>query len=264
MTEEISQVSLSVEKREEEIYIPPKQSANTLFRFFKKPEYLFESIEKRAMLPRYYGENIEYLDIGIHQIAYPMICFCDITVHRLEEHMNLYGKYGIAFSKSWGIEKGIQPLQYVNRNSILCQDFSEAFNSSKQGEKEDPATNFLLTQMYYMKPIEGIMPREEKNIKKNFTDECEWRYIPNVCEIDLPQVVTESDMASLDILNRTISEMASVWLHFTFDDVKYIILPTERDFGEFCTVLDRVIEEDFIRRKLISKIITWDKAKEDF
>ncbi|MBS5697337.1 MAG: hypothetical protein KHW82_14505 [Lachnospiraceae bacterium] len=65
-----------------------------------------------------------------------MICFCDITVNRLEEHMNLYGKYGIAFSKSWGIEKGIQPLQYVNRNSILCQDFSEAFNSSKQGEKE--------------------------------------------------------------------------------------------------------------------------------
>lgn len=178
--------------------------------------------------------------------------------------MNLYGKYGIAFSKSWGIEKGIQPLQYINRNSILCQDFSEAFNSSKQGEKEDPATNFLLTQMYYMKPIEGIMPREGKNIKKNFTDECEWRYIPNVCEIDLPQVVTESDMVSIDILNRTISEMASVWLHFTFDDVKYIILPTERDFSEFCTVLDRVIEEDFIRRKLISKIITWDKAKEDF
>lgn len=56
MTEEISQVSLSVEKREEEIYIPPKQSANTLFRFFKKPEYLFESIAKRAMLPRYYGK----------------------------------------------------------------------------------------------------------------------------------------------------------------------------------------------------------------
>lgn len=56
MTEEISQVSLSVEKREEEIYIPPKQSANTLFGFFKKPEYLFESIEKRAMLPRYYGK----------------------------------------------------------------------------------------------------------------------------------------------------------------------------------------------------------------
>lgn len=71
-------------------------------------------------------------------------------------------------------------------------------------------------------------------------------------------------MVSIDILNRTISEMASVWLHFTFDDVKYIILPTERDFSEFCTVLDRVIEEDFIRRKLISKIITWDKAKEDF
>ena len=108
------------------------------------------------------------------------------------------------------------------------------------------------------------MPREGKNIRKNFTDECEWRYIPNISEIDLPQAVTASDMASIDVLNRTISETASVWLRFRFDDVKYIILQTEQDFGEFCTVLDKVIEEDLIRRKLISKIIIWDKAKEDF
>lgn len=66
MDETMSHVSLSVEKREDEKYTPPKQSANTLFRFFKKPDYLFTSIEKKAMIPRYYGENIEYLDIGFH------------------------------------------------------------------------------------------------------------------------------------------------------------------------------------------------------
>lgn len=32
MDEPMSHVSLSVEKREDEIYIPPKQSANTLFK----------------------------------------------------------------------------------------------------------------------------------------------------------------------------------------------------------------------------------------
>lgn len=264
MDENMSHVSLSVEKREDEIYIPPKQSANTLFRFFKEPDYLFGSIEKKAMIPRYYGENIDYLNIGFHQIAYPMICFCDITVHKLGEHMDLYGKYGIAFSKTWGIQKGIQPLQYVNRNSILCHDFSEAFKTSIMEGKEDSATNFLLTQMYYMKPIEGTMPRDGKYIKKNFTDECEWRYIPNISTIDLPQVVTESDMASIDVLNRTISETDAVWLKFDFNDIKYIILPTNQDFEKICVFLDGAVADKSIRRKLISKIIIWDEAKEDF
>ena len=264
MDKTMSHVSLSVEKREDDIYIPPKQSANTLFRFFKEPDYLFGSIEKKAMIPRYYGENIDYLKIDFHQIAYPMICFCDITVHKLGEHMDLYGKYGIAFSKTWGIQKGIQPLQYVNRNSILCHDFSEAFKTSIKEGKEDSATNFLLTQMYYMKPIEGTMPRDGKNIKKNFTDECEWRYIPNISTIDLPQVVTESDMASIDVLNRTISETDTVWLKFEFNDIKYIILPTNQDFEKICIFLDRAVADESTRRKLISKIIIWDEAKEDF
>ncbi len=264
MDETMSHVSLSVEKREDEIYIPPKQSANTLFRFFKEPDYLFGSIEKKAMVPRYYGENTDYLNIGFHQIAYPMICFCDITVHKLGEHMDLYGKYGIAFSKTWGIQKGIQPLQYVNRNSILCHDFSEAFKTSIMEGKENSATNFLLTQMYYMKPIEGTMPRDGKIIKKNFTDECEWRYIPNISAVDLPQAVTESDMASIDVLNRTISETSSVWLKFDYDDIKYIILQTNQDFEKICAFLDGVVADESIRRKLISKIIIWDEAKEDF
>lgn len=263
MSEELSQVSLSINSIEE-TYMPPKQSANTLFRFFRDIDYLLNSIEKNAMIPRYYIENVEYLKIDMNQIAYPMICFCDITIHRLGEHMDFYGKYGIAFSKKWGILKGIQPLQYINKNSILRQDFSEAFKTSIEEEKEDPATNFLLTQMYYMKPIEGTMPRDGRNINKNFTDECEWRYIPNVSVIDLPQVVTENNIASIDVLNKTMSEKNNVWLKFDFDDIKYIILQNNQDFEKLNEYLDRCIANELIRRKLISKIIIWDEAKEDF
>lgn len=264
MNEEVSHISLNVEKREVEVYTPPKQSANTLFRFFKKSDYLFDAIKNKAMIPRYYEENVEYLNINFRQLAYPMVCFCDITIHRLEEHMKFYGNYGIAFSKSWGIQKGIQPIQYVNKHSILCSDFSEAFKTSMKEEKEDSATNFLLTQMYYMKPIEGIMPRDGQNIQKNFTDECEWRFIPNVAALDLPQVVTENDMASINVLNRTMSQKDSVWLKFNFNDIKYIILQTNQDIEKLYAVLDREIDDESVRRKLISKIIIWDEAKEDF
>jgi hypothetical protein len=257
-------VSLAVEKRETEKYLSPKQSANTLFRFFRKPEYLFEALEKKAIVPRYYGENVDYLNIGYHQVAYPMICFCDITVHRLEEHMNLYGEYGIAFSKSWGINQGIQPLQYINKHSALCSDFSRAFVSSLHTEADSPAADFLLTQMLYMKPIEGTMPRDGKDIAKNFTDECEWRFVPNVTSIGLPQAITDDEIASVGVLNATVKENECCWLKFDFPNVKYIILQTDKDFENLCSVADRVIDDETTKRKLISKIIIWSDAKEDF
>ena len=257
-------LSVNIEERAPEQSLVPKQSANTLFRFFGRAEHLFETLKRRAVIPRYYGENVEYLDIGFHQIAYPMACFCDITIHRLEEHMHLYGEYGIAFSKAWGISKGIQPLQYVNRNSVLCKDFSTAFMTAMRNEEDTPTVNFLLTQMLYMKPIEGIMPRNGAEIEKNFTDECEWRYIPDVSKIGLPLAVTDSEIAGVGILNETIGDNACCWLQYDFEDVKYIILKSEDDFSDLCSVIDEVISDEDMKRKLISKTILWSEAKEDF
>lgn len=257
-------LEVSVQSRIELAAPPPTQSANTLFRFFTKPEYLFGTIEKHALIPRYYGENVEYLNIGQHQVYYPMICFCDITIHRLAEHLNVYGQYGIAFSKAWGVRHGIQPLQYVNRNSVLCSDFSKAFTSAIISEADTPEANFLLTQMYYMKPIEGNMPRNGKDIFKNFTDECEWRFIPNVAAIDLPQVVSEDDAACIGKLNDTVAEHDCCWLKFDYSDIKHIIIPDESELAAICDVIERSVSDKETQRKLISKIILWSDAKEDF
>lgn len=257
-------VSVNLDGRKVESYSAPKQSANTLFRFFKEPKYLFEALKRRALIPRYYGENVDYLNIGFRQIAYPMVCFCDITVHRLGDHMSLYGGYGIAFSKEWGIKKGIQPLEYVNSNSILCKDFSAAFSAAMQAEEESPAVDFLLTQMLFMKPIEGTMPRDKGEIKKNFTDECEWRYVPHVSALGLPPALTDSEIAGVGVLNATLSDNECCWLHFDYTDVKYIILQNEEDFSALCDVIDAVVDDEIVRRKLFSKVILWSEAREDF
>lgn len=257
-------LEVSVQRRIAPECPPPIQSANTLFRFFTKPEYLFGTIEKHALIPRYYGENVDYLNIGHHQVYYPMICFCDITIHRLAEHINVYGQYGIAFSKAWGVAHGIQPLQYINEKSILCSDFSKAFTSAIENEADSPEANFLLTQMYYMKPIEGNMPRDGKDIFKNFTDECEWRFIPDVAAIELPQVVSEDNAASIGKLNDTVAEHDCCWLKFDYSDIKHIIIPNESELSAVCDVIERSVSDREMQRKLISKIILWSDAKEDF
>ena len=39
------------------------QSANTLFHFMTKPEYLDSVLRRRAIIPRYCVETIDYLNI---------------------------------------------------------------------------------------------------------------------------------------------------------------------------------------------------------
>lgn len=69
------------------IYLPYDdyaQSANTLFHFMKKQEYLNSILRRGAIIPRYCVETIDYLSIqnGTHlfnEVAILQKCFCDIA-----------------------------------------------------------------------------------------------------------------------------------------------------------------------------------------
>ena len=75
-------------KRKKDIHIPSKIQADTLFTFCTKLEYLKSPIKSKMISPRYCKEDIKYLNIPkLRQIAYPMKCFCDINMHKLDEHL---------------------------------------------------------------------------------------------------------------------------------------------------------------------------------
>ena len=85
-------------------HVPSAIQADTLFTFMPRLDFLLPTIKTAMIFPRYCEEDISYLGIeGFSKIAYPMKCFCDINMHRLEAHLSCYGYYGIAFSKEWGI-----------------------------------------------------------------------------------------------------------------------------------------------------------------
>lgn len=244
-------------------YTPPIQSADTLFHFVDKLEYLLQIVEHFAIIPRYCTENIDYLQIEIKNIAYPMLCFCDINLHKMQEHISFYGGYGIAFSKKWGIDKGIQPVQYINPKSLLQKDFREAFQDSLESETSNSAQDFLLSQMYYLKAIDGTMERNGESIYKNFTDECEWRFIPDVSLEDLPQAITDEKMFSKNIFNKALTISKACWLKFNDDDVRYIILNSEDEFEKVVKVIKKKGLDAKKYDKLISKILIWSELRRD-
>lgn len=262
-------------KLDKERYIHSRQSANVLFKFMKRIDYLKNIIENKAILPRYYEESIEYLEIdGLNKIAFPMICFCDINLSKLEEHVYYYGKFGIGLSKKWAIENGVQPIHYINKNSYIKKDISYLFSKSLDNKFKDinetqEYKNYILEHVLFMKPILGQMRREGGYDEKNFTDEKEWRYIPRIEEeqgIDLiiPVSYLENDEA-YNAYSDGITQLEKLWLYFKISDIEYLMVENEEyriELIEF--ILNNKEIDKLDRYVLISKIIVYDIMNKDW
>lgn len=169
------------------------QSANTLFHFVKKPQYLNDILARKAIVPRYCIENIDYLDIYNEDIKFEEIavlqkCFCDIPFHKLTErftlqgegtefetlsnndklkasqnntHPDFYGKYAIAFSKKWGEANDLQPIHYLNEMSNYTKDFMDYFNFVLgEDDIDERHVGNVLNGVSFIKPLRGIMNRQ--------------------------------------------------------------------------------------------------------
>lgn len=75
MQQTLDVIQLQERQPKERIIPPPKVSASSLFRFFKKADYLFESLKNAALIPRFYEESINYLKVGQSKIAYHRCIF---------------------------------------------------------------------------------------------------------------------------------------------------------------------------------------------
>lgn len=261
-----------------------KLSANSLFNFMKQYEYLEYAMQHMAFQPRYYPENIEYLDLKqqgnpLLEWYIPMSCFCDIPLHQIAVHTEAYGKFGIALNKSFGIRNGIQPIQYLNNKSVQVQELSKVMNglleSSDNEIENNPAADYLIDYLAYIKPITGKMKKSadtDFEIEKNFHDEHEWRYVPMLEMDELPLMLVNEDeiMAerTSNIYTEAMTKSKSGMLDFAVDDIRYI-------FVDNSTNRDRLIKYIRSKRKgkripkgkkdvLISKIIVYSELAEDW
>ncbi len=263
-------------KAKKSVHVPSTVQADTLFTFTSHVDYLITTIKNGMISPRYCAEDLRYLKInGIKKMAYPMNCFCDINMHKLDAHLAWYGYYGLAFSKEWGMDRKIQPIQYINPDSELCKDFSKAFsaalktNPEKRNSAQHKMKNYLLHQMMYFKPYSGIFENRntKKRTRKCFTDECEWRFIPDVTIAGFQQVYYDQNIINaggLIDLSNAMSGIPEISLHFEYSDIKYIIVKSRSDVARLTEAIKGLglVEDD--EHELISKVIIWDNSKGDF
>ena len=137
-----------------------------------------------------------------------------------------------------GINAGVQPIQYINVHSPLHKDFAELFTKTLRSGDEDNELliehqNFLLTKLLYIKPLEGMMRisnTEDDYATRNFHDEREWRYIPELNgRGNLPLVLPKDHMSPKAYLDYStaLGRKREFWLEYKYEDIKHLIVKTK-------------------------------------
>ena len=267
------------QKAKRRSHIPSKVQPDTLFHFVSKPEYLFGLLADKAIVARYCGEDVRYLRLkGITKLAYPMSCFCDIGLQKLGQHMECYGFYGVAFPKEWCIERGLQPVLYLNKNTALAKDFRQAFHAArnsldkKTSRVQDSLADYMLHQLMYYKPYQGEtrFRVDGRNHKKCFADECEWRYIPDLSSTQMPVVIRDQWVIDnfLNSYSDALRDMREANLSFEYEDIKYVMVESLESFSRLLNKVEQLKENGALSEPqanhLLSKVLVWSEIKGDF
>lgn len=247
------------------------ESANTLFHFTDISA--LEGILQNGFFPKYHKENLSVATPRVSKFKnsyVPMVCFCDLPLSRIRQHIEFYGEYGIGMRKEgWGIEWGISPIIYLpeaSKSSIHFQNIAVEIGKKLKEPVDRKAIRIQLRNFYkYIKPYKGEAwhKRKKKNVPVTFYHEREWRYVPEKFE-----VIGEGNVNSklIQFENKKMEEKEHR-LRFGIHDIKYIVVRTESEIKKFAdfihTNLNAVFPNSDERNLLVSKLISAQQIKED-
>lgn len=241
--------------------------SSTLFHFTKSRETL-KFILGGGFWPRYCVEDTRWVgQEDAPTIAFPMVCFCDIPLSRISDHVNFYGQYGLGMTREWADANSLNPVLYVaggNPVSTELRAMNEHVN--KLGREDKAMATESLRYLYsHVKPSRGIMVVEGKPAEKDFYLESEWRHVPKSAEIQAYLNATAfEDPGHLAEHNQRTSDHCR--LMFTPRDVKYIFVRNDADIPDLINFINSEAMDKFPRadtRVLMSRVTSLESIQAD-
>lgn len=254
-------------------------SSNTLFHFTRSTDSLV-GILRNEFKPSYCLEDYSLLPGAAPEspkVAIPMVCFCDIPLSQISEHLATYGDFGIGLSKDWGMKKGVSPVLYAYPGSSTAgalnaagTRLAELRKESEQALKElgEETLVKLYPLLAHVKPYAGKIFRDDEwGDEVRFYNEREWRYVPS---LDDPGpgygYLLEQDF--LDPVKRLIAQdyISAKVLSFDPDDIRYLIIPGDDDILPLRNQLYEIKEKYSTQTVdlLTTRVITAKQILEDF
>lgn len=201
-------------------------STNSIIHYTNSLDNLIGILQEGFKI-KYCSERLNLGKSRYSSAAHPMISFCDIPLSASIQHFEAYGKYGIGLSKKWAFEIGINPVLYIDENSLFAENLYELIK-----ERRNEKTNLTLKQKKeilhiksYAKNYSGSFTRKNKIYKNyKFYDEREWRIVPDNNNILGAALFSISSKAYKSNKEKYNSRISSIRLEFDAKDISYIIV----------------------------------------
>lgn len=241
--------------------------SNALFHFTKSMETL-KHILRGGFWPRYCLEDVSWLGYeDFDYVAYPMVCFCEIPLSRISDHVDFYGSFGIGLTRQWAEKNGLNPVFYVSGGNNIAGAF-RAFNELATIKDNNDLTDSLKTVMReflaFSKPTIGKMLYEDKPIEKLFYQESEWRYVAK--HADVHPYVTRHDFEDEKLrntLNKSSGDYAM--LKIAPSDVRYIFVRQDSDIPEVINFIQAELDSHpgADLKVLMSRVVSLESLRYD-
>lgn len=195
--------------------------AETLFHFTKSLDIVLQILQN-GFIPRFCLEDIEWMQMNNRHLAFAMSSFCDIPLSRITEHTSFYGQYGLGLTKEWGLRNGLNPVVYFPPSGHIPKLASFLMDFNAPDEHMTAMNAHVACLIKLMKPIRGQMVISGAVVEKDFYQESEWRYTP-----ELDSFIELNDFEkNRDAGNKRAEAFA---IKFLPSDVRYIFVPTDAD-----------------------------------
>lgn len=244
-----------------------KPRSNTLFHFTKKAETL-KLILRGGFWPRYCLEDVSWLGYKeFSYVAYPMVCFCDIPLSRISEHVTFYGDFGLGLTREWAEVHGLNPIFYVSGNNSVLQSF-RSFNSladiSVDKDLAGKLKDVLREILAFTKPAVGKMSVDGVDKEKVFYQESEWRYVLKNSEVD-SYMTSENFHDSKYLLGKDLVARDKFMLKVTPADIRYIFVPRDSDISEMVDFIQQGFGgfTDVELNILVSRVVSLESIRAD-
>lgn len=264
-------------------------TSDCLFHFTDSLKNLEMILSKKFQLT--YCNEIYTLNGENHNSYFPMISFCDLPLSLTKNHIYKYGCFAIGLSKDWGIKNKLNPVIYLEKDSLVASDMKIATDSlssllktyediyKKNPDKRTELKLLLvdikktvecnLNYLRYIKNYQGELVRKGKVIDKSyrFYDEREWRYVPSFNDNRIQTHLNEESYKAYRGTSPSKPLIESIVLNFTAKDIKYLIVKSSADIPKLISLIKRTNELTSNPDEadiLTTKILTVDQLNTDF
>lgn len=248
-------------------------SSNTVIHLTNRVQALIGILTNNFKI-RYCKEMIYSKSTHVDLII-PMVSFCDIPFSQILRHIDSYGSYGIGLKKQWAEENDLNPVFYLDNNSMLSDNIIKHSRIHLQRDKKtidelDEEDRLALDFIRFIKNYQGDLKRIGKKTIKDyrFSDEREWRYVLNPkLKYPLFGAVQTIEEEKIPLAKKLYNDkIENERLKFTPEDINYIIIKRENERDKIISTLEKVNSKyahEQVKR-LTSRIISTEQLRTDF